>query len=430
MRHTSTRRRAAHGLTVAALLGSSAFLAPTASAATNTDGLWYFTDTGIAEAQQIANGAGVEIALIDSTVNPSAPDLVGTSLSVREPSYCAESEGGEARPATGTSERAQHTTTMAALLIGTGAGFPGDPGIKGVAPGAHVTVYDRTNGNVCPVPGAQEHSSSQAFADAVAAGADIVVVPGETSVPSEDLSQAVRAGVVVIGAGGNRGGEVSGEPATRNGAIATGTTAVDGSIDPGSASGPELGLLAPGTAIRTIDPTLTYYGTSTGSSHSSVITAGVIALAMSAHPGVTSNQILQAVVRTTDGSVHEPVRDETRGYGALDVRQLMAVDPTAFPDVNPFIRTDADAIPSAEDLGLVLETAAPESGDPTSPAVDVTPPALGQPEDGPNLVLVGGAVVGALLLAAIVYAIVIVRRRAHSAVTDQESQQHGGHTHG
>ncbi|MFF1530585.1 S8 family serine peptidase [Cellulomonas sp. NPDC058312] len=412
MRPTTTPR-AAHGLAVAALLGSSVFLAPTASAATDTDGLWYFTHTGIAEAQQIANGAGVNIALIDSTVNPSAPDLVGTNLSVREPSYCAESEGGEARPATGTSERAQHTTTIAALLIGTGAGFPGDPGIKGVAPGAHVTVYDRTNGSVCPVPGSQEHSSSQAFADAVAAGADVVVVPGETSVPSEDLSQAVRAGVIVIGAGGNRGGRVSGEPATRNGAIATGTTTVDGSVDPGSTSGPELGRLAPGTAIRTIDPTLTYYGTSTGSSHSSVITAGVIALAMSAHPEATSNQILQAVVRTTDGSVHEPVRDETRGYGAIDVRQLMTVDPTTLPDLNPFIRTDADAFPTAEDLGVISDTESTPTSSPTAPGSGTRPATLDEPETGPNLLVIGGSIAGAVALAAVTVTVVMRRRPRH-----------------
>jgi hypothetical protein len=134
-------RRTAHGLTVAAILGTSVLLAPTASAATNADGLWYFTDTGIAEAQQIADGAGVDIALIGGLVNPAVSDLAGASITVREPSYGAESEGGPALPAASTTAAAHHTTAMASLLVGTAKGFPGDAGVPGVAPAAHVTVY-------------------------------------------------------------------------------------------------------------------------------------------------------------------------------------------------------------------------------------------------------------------------------------------------
>jgi hypothetical protein len=201
MRHARTRRRTAHGLTVAALLGSSAFLAPTASAATNTDGLWYFTDTGIAEAQQIANGAGVEIALIDSQINPGVPDLNGTTLTVHEPSYCAAREGGEPLPAVEDSAEARHTTSMASLLLGSGAGFPGDPGVVGVAPGAHVTVYAQLYQDGCAGSVPETGGSTQAFKDAVAAGPDIIVVPGSTTT-TPDVTDAIRSGIVVIGAGG------------------------------------------------------------------------------------------------------------------------------------------------------------------------------------------------------------------------------------
>lgn len=424
-------RRAWHGLAAAATLGVCALVAPAASAATTGDGLWYIDATGIAEAHQVATGAGVHIALIDGTINPGVPDLAGTGLTVAEPSYCADHDGGPAVPAADTSESARHATSMASLLIGTGAGFPGDPGMRGVAPGALVTAYAQRLEGACYPSSPETGGANQAFADAVSSGADIVVVPG-TMGTLPDVAAAIRSGVVVIGSAGNEGGPVAGQPATSNGVIATGSTNPDGSVAAGSPRGPELGLLAPGADIRAIDPTYSFYGTAGGSSNSAVITAGVVALAMSAHPEATSNQILQAVVRTTDGSLHEPTHDEARGFGALDVRQLMAVDPTTLPDVNPFIRTDADARPSAEELGLVTEGATGPTGAATAPAsADDPAEDQAEAEDGPNLLVTGAVVVGAaLLVVAVTAAVLVLRRRRTTALTDPTDQQHGGQHHG
>lgn len=423
-------RRAWQGLAAAATLGAWALVAPVTSAAATGDGLWYIDATGIAEAQQVATGAGVHIALVDGTINPGIADLAGTALTVKEPSYCAGEDGGPALPAAGTSEEAAHATSMASLLIGTGAGFPGDPGVRGVAPGASVTVYAQRRDGACYPASPETGGPNQALRDAISDGADIIVVPG-TIGTLPDVAEAVRSGVVVIGAAGNGGGPVSAQPAESNGVVATGSTDPDGADSAGNPWGPELGLLAPGGAVRTIDPTFSYYGTTRGSSNSSVITAGVVALAMSAHPEATSNQILQAVVRTTDGSLHEPARDEDRGFGALDVRQLMAVDPTTLPDVNPFIRTDAEARPSAEELGLVAEDAPAPTDAATAPASAEDPADDPAPEDGPNLLVTAAAVVGAALLVAAVTATVLVLRRRRTATpTDPTDQQHGGQHHG
>lgn len=418
-------RRTLRALAVATMLGSPVLLAPAASASTTGDGLWYYNATGIAEAQQATRGAGVNIALIDSQINPGVPDLAGANLTLHEPSYCAQSAGGAPLPAADTSAEAQHTTVMASLLVGKGTGFPGDPGIVGVAPDAHVTVYAQLYDDFCPEAEPDTGGPNQAFADAVRDGADIIVVPGATS-STPDVTEAIRNGVVVIGAGGNDGGRVSGHPATANGVIATGSTSSDGSLAEGSPWGPALGLVAPGAAVRAIDPTFTFYGTTGGSSNSSTITAGIIALAMSAHPGATSNQILQAVVRTTDGSVHEPVRDDQRGYGSIDIAGILAVDPTAFPDVNPFIRTDADSLPRAEDLGLV--TQADPTDDPTTPAAQPAEETADEPEDGPNLLVTGIVAIGSIaVVAVIITTIVVLRRGSRPSTSDRSHQQHGGH---
>ena len=422
-RRRQHRRRAA--LAVAAALVSAPLLAVPAAAGSDIDGgLWYYSATGLEEVHQTITGEGVQIALIDGLVNPGAPELAGTNLTVREPAYCAAEEGGPAIPATSTVPGARHTTSMASILIGNGTGLGGERSVRGVAPGAAVTVYATTGTDpeTCPaVVGSTGYA--QAFADAVSEGADIIVVPGAMRMSVDDYTAAVQAGVVVIGAGGNDGLAVTGWPATLNGAVATGTVGPGTVLDPGSSTGDHLGVVAPGADFRSIDPTFTTYGLSTGSSNSSVYTAGALALLMSAHPDATSNQILQALVRTTDGTEHEPRWDEDHGFGSVHVRQLVSSDPSTYPDENPFISDDADQTPSAESL-LATTPDPSSSADPTGTAED-----LGSSSDASLVGEDGGAGIGttgiviatiavlAALTAATAALVLARRRRARSSTT-------------
>lgn len=416
------RMTARRTLAVVGVLSATALLAPSAAAASAEDGLWYYDATGLADVHQRTTGTGVSVALIDGRINPEAADLVGAPLTVHEPSYCSEEIDGPVAAAADTSEDARHATSMAALLIGTGTGTGGAPGVRGVAPGAAVTAFaDRVNESCLPAA----DNSANAFEDAVASGADIVVVPGVIAFAGSVYADAIRAGVIVIGAGGNEGGPVTGVPATSNGAVATGTTAADGSLDAGSPTGEHLGVVAPGSRVRSMDPTFSFYGVTSGSSNSAVFTAGALALAMSAYPDATSNQILQALVRTTDGTVHEPTWDAQRGFGTVDVRTLVSVDPSTFPDENPFISDDPDATPTAEDLGAAV--AQPEP-DPTSvaPGADDATDEAATTDDGSILPVVLG-VAGAVVLAGIVLSIVFLARRRRATSTTAQPQQHGGH---
>ena len=343
----------------------------TATAAGVDDGLWYYDDSGLAEVHQTVTGAGVQIALIDSVVNPAAADLVGTSVSTHEPSYCAEHQGGPALPATSTTADARHTTSMVSLMIGTGAGTGGEIGVKGVAPGASVRVYAKQiDEGSCPAPAETPGGPHATIPDAVAEGADIIVVTGTMSVLPETVVDAVRAGVIIVASAGNEGGSITGLPAAYNGVVATGTINASGALDDGSPSGAPLGVVAPGVATRSMDPTYSFYGTTTGSSNSAAFTAGALALAVSAFPDATSNQILQALIRSTDGSLHEPAHSLTRGYGAVDVRQLLATDPTSYPDVNPFITDQPGDEPPAEAFGTAEAEPTQAMSEPSSRPTD------------------------------------------------------------
>lgn len=418
-------RRGALG--VAALLAATALLAAPASAADGTDGgLWYYTATGMEEVHQTTTGEGVRIALIDGLVNPGAPELAGTNLTVREPAYCAAEPDGPALAAASTAPAARHTTSMASILLGNGTGIGGEPSVRGVAPGAEVTVYAKfgTEPDTCPAVGGSL-GPAESFSDAVADGADIIVVPGDTNLSIADYTEAIQAGVIVVGAAGNDGLSVTGWPATLNGAVAVGTVGPGAVLDPGSPTGDHLGVVAPGADFRSIDPTFTGYGRSTGSSNSSVYTAGALALLWSLHPDATSNQILQALVRTTDGTEHEPSWTEDYGFGSVHVRQLVASEPTSYPDENPFISDGSDETPTADALLAAATEPTPEPSASAAPDGADDPAAEGSSGGTGALGIVLGAVGALALIALVVTALLLARRRRSSSRTDD--LQHGGH---
>lgn len=336
------------------LLATQAGPAEAAAADATDGGLWYLTATGVEELHQRTTGEGITIAVLDDPVNPDAPDLLGTSVQVKQPSYCATEKQGPAVPAPTSGPLSRHGTHMAAMLVGTGAGVDGEPGVRGIAPGATVISYTirSVSDSVSCLNPAGFVSDDQAFRDAIADGADIINVSGGLSYLGEAaFAEAIRAGVIVVGAAGNVGGRVVVPPAVMNGAVAVGSVTADRVLDEGNPSGPEMGVVAPGSDIRCMDETFTFYGRCTGSSDAAVYTSGVLALLWSLHPDATANQVLQALVHTTDGELRdEPVHDDAWGYGTVNARLLVDADPLSYPDVSPFIRLGADAAPPADAL--------------------------------------------------------------------------------
>ncbi|RMI13546.1 S8 family serine peptidase [Cellulomonas triticagri] len=413
----------------AALLVALAAAPSAAAAPDDAPGLWYYTQPGLEQVHERTTGEGITIAMLDTAINPDVPELVGTGLEVHEPSYCAASEGGPALPATTTGPLAQHATSIASMLVGSGNGVDGQPGVRGVAPGAKLIAFANLSiaeDRACLATADQvgTRAAAVSFRDAVASGANIINVSATLDMDTDDYVAALREGVIVVGAAGNTGGIVTGWPATLNGAVAVGTARPDMTLDPGSPSGPELGVIAPGAEVRCLDGTFATYAYCTGSSQATAYVSGALALVWSAYPDATANQILQSLVRNTDGEAeHEPVHDESWGYGAVNVRLMLESDPTSYPDVNPFIRTGPDEIPSAS--ALLAETA-PEA--PANPAPNSDAPSTDDPQEAglPGGVITAVAVV--VLLALVVAGVLLVRRRSATAPTHHApSTDRGGH---
>ncbi|WP_454050850.1 S8 family serine peptidase [Cellulomonas sp. Marseille-Q8402] len=400
------------------LAGTAAVVAGPAAAQPAGDideGLWYHSQTGLEQLHEQARGAGITIALIDSQINPAAPDLVGVDLQVHEPSYCVDAPGGPVVPAAATTPNAEHTTNMASLLVGTGAGAAGQTGVRGIAPGAALHVYTVTGSTsgTCEAT-ADGVRVDDALLDALDDGADIVVVPGSRAIREDAVARALRAGTILVAAGGNDG-IVTGYPALSNGVVATGTVDETITLGEGSPRGDELGVVAPGAHIRAVRGTWDGYGMSTGSSNSAAFTAGALALAWSLHPEATGNQVVQALIHTTDGRTStQPAHDDEWGYGTVNVRQLLSVDPSAYPDENPFLYDAADRLPTVADvLGSASSTApAPDVEQEEEAAAEAAPVAEDAvPDAGAPVGLVVGIAAAVLVLTAVVVAASAARRR-------------------
>jgi len=386
------------------------------------NGLWYYTVPNLGAVHQTADGSGITIAVFDSPINPDVAELAGTNLVLD--TALGDRVLDNLCPVTSTEPGAFHGTSMASLILGTGASS--DPklstGVRGVAPGATVHYYSFVTPTVGTDPGGEKVLCTPRWAmfdgsmvqRAIDQGADIISVSADLSgvITADDVLAAARAGVIIVGAAGNGQYRLLGTPARFNGVVAVGSLGLD--LKPSSFNnyGPQLGLLAPGEQILAAHPDggWTAHTLASGTSSATPIVAGILALGWSAHPNATANQLLQAAARTTGGTTHDLVRDEHTGFGMINARQLVATDPSQLPDVNPFVTADGE--PTIDQLaGAIAPTATP-TPTPTAEA-SPAPTTAPTPDDGglpPWLVPALGA--GLLVVVVgVVVAVLAARRR-------------------
>lgn len=363
------RMRAVCVAVVAAVLAVALCWAPSALAVELDAGDWYVTRTGVRDAWgQGVTGKGVKVAVMDTQVVSDYPAIAGkhvaSELVLKDGATWCMDRDKELRmdvsdPGLRAGDRGlyvTHGTIMTAFIVGDGSGYDGGRGLVGVAQDAQVTSYPVGFGvswlggdiPLCKVGG--EVDFATVLRRAAADGNRIV----NMSYESEDRPELVeamvdawRAGVVVVAGAGNDTEDAGpkdyvGEPTKTN--RFPGVLAVNGADESGNANRRDGGvtLLAPSEGING------YAGgderevkvDSGGSSSASAITSGMLALVMSKWPDATGNQVLQSVVRNTQGNASgEPVfdKDLRAGFGVIDLPSLLATDPSQYPDVNPLL---------------------------------------------------------------------------------------------
>ena len=346
---------------VAAAIGMLAFLTAAPASAdepTAEDGLWYFDWFGVQDQHdQGITGDGVTVAVIDEPVNLEVPTLADADIRVQT-SPCILEDGQPLAPTSTDLELADHGTSVLSYLVGSGAGYDGQPGVKGIAPDATVLSYavqldDPCTGEDGPtgLPRYAPDVLAYSMMDAMDQGANIISVSlglGTEPFLEEAVARAVREGVIVVASVANIGEDsiAADAPASLNGVVSVNQTNADEetpTIPYTDVSAPGAGLLDQGRDGDWSQLTL-----GSGTSFATPIVAGNLALAMQKYPQATGNQLIQSLIHNTGFEPHDLVFDPTMGYGVVLTDRFLSVDPAQYPDVNPLVTNFSDVQPTVD----------------------------------------------------------------------------------
>lgn len=356
---------------VAVVLAATALAVavPAAPAAADTirEAQWHLDAVKATQAHQISRGDGVVVAVIDTGVDASHPDLAGGVLPGR--SFVA---GQDAQ-----TDTVGHGTAMAGLIAARGGG-PNQA--LGLAPGARILP-------VAIAQGITTQTLAEPIRWAVDNGARVINLSTgrDLAAPSPpDEAEAVAYAqandvVVVVSAGNTSDVTVGNAFAALPGVIGVSGIARSGGHLAGTSTGPFVAVSAPGEDVATTYPTAvanTGYAFQSGSSQAAAIVSGVAALIRARYPDMDAANVVNRIIASAVDQ-GTPGRDDEFGFGAVDAERALSMDIPAVTE-NP------------------LGVAAPVPGEPDG---------SGGPSDGSGaraLVLIGLLVTGLLCVGLVI----------------------------
>ena len=296
---------------------------------------YYHFDTARAKGY---TGKGVTIAVIGGPVDTSNPALKGANIT--DKSRCTIQDSPEG---------VRHSTDMAIILVSP---------ISGVAPDATLYNYQAsTDGTIsngsCDSKGGRLNTTSALINQAVEDGAQIISISLSVSEVSFELkwaiTNAIAKGVIIVAAAGN---EALLDDITALGRYSgvVGVSAInsDGTFASYSNSANGMVTAAFGGPYNTYDVNTGEPVTVHGTSISTPLVAGMLALARQKWPDATTNQILQLLVHTGLNPNHD--WNQYTGYGAAALGSLVNQDPSQYPDENPIIQKPGGSEPTAQEV--------------------------------------------------------------------------------
>ncbi len=270
-------------------------------------------------------GEGVTIAVIDGPADTTMPELAGADITVTP--MCDYTPSPDSR---------SHATGMVSILAARG---------YGVARGARITNYSIPSSDDTGTSSCTGTSIDDAISAAVADGARVISISlsgGKLAERArEAVAGAVARGVVVVAGTGNDGAQdPSDSLASVNGTVGVGASDAAGRIQPYSNYGKGLAVMAPGDLDYHDLGNGGQVATASGTSVSTPIVAGFVAVAMQRWPQASGNQIIQALIATaTTGPTGQPL---------INPHGLDTTDPTQYPDTNPLLDKFPGTEPTAQ----------------------------------------------------------------------------------
>lgn len=270
-------------------------------------------------------GAGVTVAVVDSGVDPTHPDLQANLLPVVDEVKTDILGGTDYVGRDGQG----HGTHVCGIIAAAANGV----GVVGVAPGVKILPVKvmKADGN------GDDFTIAQGLKDAVDKGARIINLSVGGTEPSSILADAVayasEHNVLMVVSAGNDGGPVN-YPAAYPGVLAVGSVDKNGVHASYSSYGPELAMVAPGgtsdsgvlSTLPTYDCYLSLYarkpknyGTQAGTSMATPQVTAAAALLLAKEPSLTPAQLRERLMASTSATTFT----DTVGFGLLDVDRAL-----------------------------------------------------------------------------------------------------------
>ncbi|NYF55733.1 type VII secretion-associated serine protease mycosin [Micromonospora purpureochromogenes] len=292
-------------------------VATTARADRVRDDQWQLEELRANTAWSASTGRGVTVAVIDSGVDASHPDLAGQVL----PGIDLVSAAGADEP-----DPVGHGTTVASLIAGRN---DDQRGVAGLAPGARilpVRVLDDEN----------RYDDAMIVAKgvrwAVDNGARVINLSlggsGDSPALAAALDYAFARDVVVVACTGNLATSTSPKvwyPAREPGVIAV--AGLEGSSEnlwSGSITGHATTLTAPATRLVGARPPDVYWGVQ-GTSFAAPLVAATAALVRARFPEMSAGDVVNRLL-TTAKDIGPTGRDDRFGYGMVDPVAALTAD--------------------------------------------------------------------------------------------------------
>jgi len=309
---------------VVALLAAAGCVLPAAPAQADRirDAQWHLKFLNVGEAHTITQGAGVTVAVVDTGVDATHPDLIRNIL-----------PGGDLTPGRtdGRRDLIGHGTAMAGLVAGHGRGVNG---ILGIAPQAKILpVIVATGGS--DVGGLYIEGGIRW---AVLHGARVICTAFNSFDSPDTIREiqfALNNDVVIVGGVGNLPADTEViYPAAYPGVLAAAGVDQASNHAATSTTGEQVVIAAPA-----VDVPATWldheYRTSTGTSNAAAITAGAAALVRAKYPNLSAREVVHRLTATADDK-GPPGRDPEYGYGVLNLVKALTADvPPATPSPSP-----------------------------------------------------------------------------------------------
>src|ERR1039457_2160408 len=292
---------------------------------------WWLSALHVTTAQESSKGSGVTVAVLDTGVDPTQPDLAGSVTT--GPDYT-----GSGRAA-GSPFWGIHGTAIASLIAGHGHGTQNGDGIIGVAPAAKIlSVRVTLEGNdpnltKAGVAAGLPADIAEGIRYAVGHGAQVIdlpldpaalaaTTPGGSTAARDAVAYALSQNVVLVAPGGDggTGTDTVNYPAAYPSVISVGAFNQSFTKAPFTSRRPYVTLTAAGDGVIAATPS--GYAMLHSTSAASAVVAGIAALIRAQFPTLSPAQVTSALTQSTVFRPPDGLKNGS-GHGTADAQAAL-----------------------------------------------------------------------------------------------------------